>query len=222
MALTDYDYKFTFVDVGCQGRISDGGVYRNTEFYGALSRGELGLPEPTPPPSLVNGWCNLEPLPFVFVADDAFALTENCMKPYPQSGLTEEQRVFNYHLSRFRRISENTFGIWSNRFRVFNTRLCLAPEKATMVALASIVLHNMLREKSKDSYTPGSFADEIIYDGEINDGTWRNQIMENMNLHSLPTTLARRSSQSAVKIRQMFTEYFCGPGNVPWQWKHLL
>ena len=77
-----------------------------------------------------------------------------------------------------------------------------------MVALASIVLHNMLREKSKYSYTPGSFADEIIYDGEINNGNWRNQIMENMNLHSLPATLVRRSSQSAVKIRQMFTEYF--------------
>ena len=30
LALVDYDYKFTFVDVGCQGRITDGGVFRNS------------------------------------------------------------------------------------------------------------------------------------------------------------------------------------------------
>ena len=26
LALVDYDYKFMFTDVGCEGRISDGGV----------------------------------------------------------------------------------------------------------------------------------------------------------------------------------------------------
>ena len=30
LALVDYDYKFMFIDVGCQGRISDGGVYNNS------------------------------------------------------------------------------------------------------------------------------------------------------------------------------------------------
>ena len=33
MALADYDYRFLYADVGCQGKISDGGVLRNTEFY---------------------------------------------------------------------------------------------------------------------------------------------------------------------------------------------
>ena len=33
------------------------------------------------------------------------------MKPYPQKGLTTEKRVFNYILSKMRRISENEFGI---------------------------------------------------------------------------------------------------------------
>ena len=30
LALVDYDYKFMFIDLGCQGRISDGGVYNNS------------------------------------------------------------------------------------------------------------------------------------------------------------------------------------------------
>ena len=29
MAIVDYGYEFLFCDVGCQGRISDGGVFRN-------------------------------------------------------------------------------------------------------------------------------------------------------------------------------------------------
>ena len=46
MALVDYDYKFIYADVGCQGRISVGGVFRNCEFNKRLSRGELNLPDP--------------------------------------------------------------------------------------------------------------------------------------------------------------------------------
>ena len=66
----------------------------------------------------------------VFAADDAFPLTKHCMKPYGRKNLSDEERVFDYRCSRFRRISENGFGIWSNRFRLFATRASLTPEKA--------------------------------------------------------------------------------------------
>ena len=45
LGLVDSDYKFTFIDVGCQGRISDGGVFRNTELYNRLVSDELNLPD---------------------------------------------------------------------------------------------------------------------------------------------------------------------------------
>ena len=60
MALADYDYKF--VDIGCQARISDGGVSRNCDFYGALVRNELNLPIPTEVPPFNPGWISTEPL----------------------------------------------------------------------------------------------------------------------------------------------------------------
>ena len=43
MAIVDADYKFIFADVGCQGRISDGGVLRNTTFWKALVQGRYFL-----------------------------------------------------------------------------------------------------------------------------------------------------------------------------------
>ena len=36
MAVVDYDYKFIYADVGYQGRISDGGVYRSCSFMSSL------------------------------------------------------------------------------------------------------------------------------------------------------------------------------------------
>ena len=35
-----------FADLGSQGRISDGGVLRNTVFYHALDAKQLNIPEP--------------------------------------------------------------------------------------------------------------------------------------------------------------------------------
>lgn len=32
-AIVDANYNFIFADIGCEGRISDGGVFRNTQFF---------------------------------------------------------------------------------------------------------------------------------------------------------------------------------------------
>lgn len=51
------------------------------------------------------------PLNYVFIGDEAFALRTDFLKPYNQKELDYEKRIFNYHLSRARRIIENAFGI---------------------------------------------------------------------------------------------------------------
>jgi len=112
-ALVDADYNFLFADVGCQGRISDGGVLKNSILYEKLENCELGIPNPQPLPGRNRS------VPYVFVADGAFGLHDNIMKPYPGvHKKSSKKRVFNYRLSRARRVVENVFGILSAKFRV--------------------------------------------------------------------------------------------------------
>lgn len=45
MAIVDADYNFLYANIGCQGRISDGGVFRNTSFFKKLEENDLRLPQ---------------------------------------------------------------------------------------------------------------------------------------------------------------------------------
>jgi hypothetical protein len=76
MATVDANYCFTYVNVGCQGRISDGGVFRNTEFCGKLENNDLYLPQGEVLPGRTI------PVPYKILADDSFPLTRHTIKPY--------------------------------------------------------------------------------------------------------------------------------------------
>lgn len=213
LAVVDADYKFIYIDVGCNGRISDGGVYRNSSFSSALDKGLLGIP------SAEN--IGSKELPYVIVADDAFPLKVNLMKPYAYRGMTLERRIFNYRLSRARRISENAFGILSNRFRVFQTPMQLSVDNTEKVVLASCALHNFLRENSPSKYTPpGSFDYEDLETGLTQDGSWRSEtqtLLPQIRLGGVNTY-----TFDAKEVREEFCSYFNSvEGSVPWQNKFV-
>ena len=83
----------------------------------------------------------------------------------------------------------------------------MQPEKATPCALASIALHNLLRTKSRNLYTPPGFADEADKDGRIHEGEWRKQIHTFNNLLPLSLTHSRKSTADAIGIRNSFKQY---------------
>ena len=228
LALVSYDYRFVAYDVGCQGRISDGGVWVNSTFYHKLKNGGLNLPPPRMLPRTSDpAWMPLEDdteVPFVIVGDSAFPLTENIMKPYPDksSKSDDSKKLFNYRLSRFRRVSENAFGIWSSRFRIFRTTINLEPDTVCLIANASIALHNMMCVSSRETYAPRSFVDRVGPDGNIIDGDWRDEEQSTAMRDLRPRTAANKPKKSAVEIRDIFKNYFMGPGAVEWQWAKLL
>ena len=141
MAVFGGDYECLWADVGANGRASDGGVWQRSDLKSLLSSeaNPLNLPDARPLPGRVM------PVPYVLTGDDAFALTDYLLKPYPQSKMTVEERIFNYRLSRMRRISENGFGILVSRWRIFCTPMLLEPGKVKHIVLAALTLHNLLR-----------------------------------------------------------------------------
>ena len=140
LALVDAEYRFLYVNVGCQGRISDGGVFKNSELYHLLVNGEINLPDSRQLPDLssLNDSFLVESnreseVPCIVVADDAFPLTMYCMKPCSLQKLSDSKRIFGYRLSRARLTIENALGILSNRFRVLSSRMYLQPNNVTKI-----------------------------------------------------------------------------------------
>lgn len=154
-------------------------------------------------------------VPHVFVADDAFELHENMLKPY-KSIPTQQHLVFNYRLSRARRMIENCFGILSAKFRIFRTTINADLTLVESITQSCVCLHNWLRAKNTDYISTGLVDSEV--DGKVIPGSWRDlehvwQPLQTRNLNS--TTAAK-------KIRDRFSQYFSNAGSVPWQLKKVL
>lgn len=166
MALVDSDYKFIYVDVGTNGCASDAGVWSRCSLSAALESNSLFIPSPEPLP------CSNTPSPYVIVGDDAFPLKTYLMKHYPGLDLEEEKRIFNYRLSRARRVSENAFGILVSRFLVYRQPIRTS-KCVTKVVLAPVVLHNYLRIKAQNAYSPMELLDiEDVSNFRVIAGNW--------------------------------------------------
>ena len=95
LGLVDSDYKFLNIDVGATGAGSDGGVFQRTDLREVFDDGSVDLPPPSPLPGTDE-----PPIGYCMVGDDAFPLRPWLMKPLPIRGMMEEQRIYNYHISR--------------------------------------------------------------------------------------------------------------------------
>ncbi|XP_068135853.1 uncharacterized protein [Hyperolius riggenbachi] len=98
MAVADADYKFVYVDVGSYGSSNDSGIFQRTTLCRLMEEGRLRLPRDRPWPGT-----RAPAYPYVFVGDEAFALSDHVMRPYPDRGLDASQLHFNvpilYHLT---------------------------------------------------------------------------------------------------------------------------
>ena len=144
MALVDADYHFIYIDVGNYGSNEDSCIFKNNTLGETFTTSMLNIP----PPKRLHGYPEGDALPNCIVTDEAFPLRMHLMRPYPhgkrQDRLPYDKSIFNYRLSRAKRIVENTFGILAQRCRVFDRRIHMDDHNVIKIVNATRVLYNYL------------------------------------------------------------------------------
>ena len=217
--MCDARYCFTLIDIGDYGSNNDTGVLNNSVFGKRFSNGSMNIPSPR----TVEG-CSFDPLPFYIVGDDIFPLKDWLMKPFPGKSLTVEERIFNYRLSRCRRVIENAFGILVARFRIFFTPICASVQNTESYIKAAVVLHNFLRQTENAAYTPSGFIDCETIDGSIKPGFWRNEIGQNVDTCFLdfPKIRGYRQPKNASEMRDALKDFTVSEqGALSWQLEYV-
>ena len=190
------------------GSASDAQIYNNFELKEGAEDGSKVFPDPDPLPN------DTQNVPYFFIGDDAFTLRKSMMKPFGHRGLTNEERIFNYRLSRARRVVENAFGILANRFQVLLTTRQHHPSTVKLIVVACMVLHNMMRIRY-----PGLQNQQLDRAENQNrqfvPGEWR----QGLHLTDIQrVTGPNTASKDGKKQRNLIKHWVNSPaGEVPWQ-----
>lgn len=197
LAICDADYRFIYVDVGNYGKDNDSALFDASNFNKKLREKKLNIPEPT----YISEKEDFK-VPYLLVGDEAFELTTSMMHPYGGRYLPLQQRVFNYRLTRARRFSECSFGILTNKWRIFHRPLNVDLDLAIDIIKAGVILHNFVR--ARDGF---EHEHTLSYTG----------LRDNGDFHS-PDTV-QYVGRTPIYIREYLTNYFQSEeGELPWQY----
>ena len=110
LAVASADYRFVMVDIGAYGSSNDSGVLNNIAPFKCLKKKKLSILPSKQLPNDPKETC----VPHVLLGDEAFPLHYDLMQPFARNALTNERCIFNYRLSRARKVVEMAFGILAN------------------------------------------------------------------------------------------------------------
>ncbi|KAH7968665.1 uncharacterized protein LOC119382032 [Rhipicephalus sanguineus] len=89
LAVVDHMYRFRYINVGALGRCHDASVYARSRLSGMVDGGYFQLPV-----AVIEG-VEVQP---IILCDQAFPLTTNLLKPFPNASPNKEEASFNYNL----------------------------------------------------------------------------------------------------------------------------
>lgn len=212
LAICDANYCFTLVDNGAYGRRSDGGIFVDSAMGRKFVQGEMNIPRPEP---LADEGPNF---PYVLVGDEAFLLSYFLLQPYfGRGGLDQGERIYNYRLSRDRRVIENAFGIMVAQWRILSKTMDNTVKNVENIIKAIVCLHSWLRKRDDaEDYVPEDLVDQYNPDGSLIPGRWR-CLMEQSSVQDVCTHTNHNNTRAAAALRDQFQEYFLGEGAVQWQ-----
>ena len=206
LAIADADYCFTYIDVGAYGSNHDSTIFQQSTFGQQLLSGGLDLPGK-------NGG-----LDYVFVADEAFQLRDHILRPFPgkSAGADRQRRlIYNYRLSRARRVVENAFGILVSKWRIFRQPIIAKVETVDAIVKAACVLHNFLRRRDGESSETRHLTEHAAHDRHDGSAV---EIGGSSGLTDVMRLGSNNAARQAFQMRERFADYFISPeGSVPWQ-----
>ncbi|XP_033752818.1 uncharacterized protein LOC117336159 [Pecten maximus] len=207
LALVDADYKIIWADIGGRGAASDAQIWNDSDLKEATESGEINHPPPDPLPN------DTQSVDWFYIGDDAFGLRNFMQKPFSQRSLTREERIFNYRLSRARRVSENAFGILANRFQVMLTTMQHDPATVRLITTTCIVLHNLMRTRYPTMQN--QLVDREDANHQLIPGAWRqDRHMEDCVTVQGPNT----GNKEGKRLRNLIKHWVnSDAGEVSWQ-----
>ena len=138
------------------------------------------------------------------------------MKPDGRRNLDQQQKIFNYRLSRARRVVENAFGILALRFQCFLGQMRQEPETVRLLVEAAVMLHNLIRKRYQALDV--RMLDQEDAQHNLVPGAWRTAaITEDLNR----PIRGNRDSELAKRQRDTLKYYVNSVGAVAWQDKMI-
>lgn len=207
MGLVDANYKFIWVNVGAPGSCSDAQIWNQSDLRQYIIDEIIHIPAADCLPN------DDHDIPYFIVGDDAFALRSWLMKPFSRRNMSLEERIFNYRLSRSRRVVENAFGILANRFQCLLSTLKQDPCNVESIILSCVCLHNIMRIRYPGDQN--NLLDREDENHQLVPGAWRDEAQ----LKDIEEVLDRNYPSKIAKQQRLYLKhYYSSPaGSVPWQ-----
>ena len=218
LAVCNADYCFTLS--GSYGSNNNCHVLSNSLLGEAVETNTFNIPEDEP----LDG-CKFTPLPYFLLGNDIFPLKKWLIKPYPgiksylDRNLSEEPKIYNYCLSRARRVIENAFAILAVRWRIFHQPIPATVEHVELYVLRAVALPYLCLACNA-MYTASGFVDSESGDGRIHLGGWHNRHAQAFN--NIRPIRGNRNCIEVVPMRTEIKEYLNSEeGNLPWQQDYI-
>ncbi|CAF2610044.1 unnamed protein product [Rotaria sp. Silwood2] len=135
LATVNSNLLFTYVNIGAPERCNDSSIYNNCSLSNVIQH-----------PIYQNHFMMINNVMVHshLIADSAFALSSNLMKPFSDRlNMPKTQTLFNYRLSRARCSIERAFGSLKNRFRLLHRKLEHDLNNVINIVKAATIIHNL-------------------------------------------------------------------------------
>ncbi|XP_004523863.1 putative nuclease HARBI1 isoform X1 [Ceratitis capitata] len=183
LASCDHLSKFTYVNIGSKGGISESDVFENSTLKRFHENEDIFKQN-----SKNIGDVNV---PILLIADSSFCLSRYMMQPFPHSpNQTNIEKNFNSKFSKCHRKIEDAFDQLKARFRKLTRRIQVAPKNVNTILKACCILHNFLKLEN----------DEVS-------AAWIQELREDKNFKIQPKCIyiGEKNDTTAIALRSAIT-----------------